>query len=103
MAIVTPEWGHSGPNAQWRRLLDRLTVRRVILPNIPLYEKFGDKSKLLPKPLWSSMLSMIDGGLNSVSEMELDPTIVALIRKKIVILAETNWIFCAHPKIQQMR
>ena len=40
--MVTPDWGNSGQNGQWRRLLDRLTIRRVILPNEAIYEKFGD-------------------------------------------------------------
>ena len=53
MVIITPDWGNSGQNAQWRRLLDRLTVKRIILPAIPLYEKFGNAQNLLPAPQWS--------------------------------------------------
>ena len=82
VAIITPDWGFSGPNGEWRRLLDRLTVKRVVLPDLPLYEKFGDKENLLPKPLWSSLLSLVDGSQNTISELELDPSIVKLIKKK---------------------
>ena len=82
MVIVTPDWGAHGPQGQWRRLLDRLTLKRVCLPDVPLYEKFGDPNRLLPKPAWSSMVSLIDGSLNEVSLAELDPAVVTLLSRK---------------------
>ena len=71
VVMVTPDWGVFGPTGYWRKLLDRLTVRRVDLPDVPIYEKFGDASLLLPKPHWQTMLSVLDGGVNLVSALEL--------------------------------
>ena len=79
--MVTPDWGYSGKNGQWRRLLDRLTIRRVILPCEAIYEKFGDPSKLLPKPMWSTMISVLDAETSQVQEPELDPAIVRIVQK----------------------
>jgi len=82
MVIITPDWGNSGQNAYWRRLLDRLTVRRLIMPDIELYEKYGDPKNLLPKPKWTSILSVLDGSQNVIAPSELDPSIVMTIVKK---------------------
>ena len=35
--MCTPDWGCSGDRACWGRLLDRITVRRVQLPDGPIY------------------------------------------------------------------
>ena len=37
VVMCTPDWGCSGEHAYWCRVLDRMTVGRVLLPNIPIY------------------------------------------------------------------
>ena len=69
VVMVTPDWGVFGPTGYWRKLLDRLTVRRMYLPDLPIYEKFGDPSQLLPKPHWRTMVSVLDGGVNQDSAL----------------------------------
>ena len=36
VVMCTPDWGCSGEHAYWRRMPDRMTVRRVQLPNDPI-------------------------------------------------------------------
>ena len=36
VVLVTPDWGPVSESRRWRRLLDRLTVQRVPLPDCPL-------------------------------------------------------------------
>lgn len=80
--MITPDWGTNGINGYWRRVLDRLTVKRFVLPEVALYEKFGNPEKLLPKPHWSTLISILDGAISQVDDAELDPSIVKLIKKK---------------------
>ena len=82
VVMVTPDWGVFGPTGYWRKVLDRLTVRRMYLPDVPIYEKFGDPSQLLPKPHWQTMVSVLDGGVNLVSALELDPSLVKSLKKR---------------------
>ena len=37
VGMCTPDWGRSGEHAFWRRMLDRMTVGRVQLPDGPIY------------------------------------------------------------------
>ena len=37
VVMCTPDWGCSGEHAYWRRMLDRMTVGRVQLPDGPIY------------------------------------------------------------------
>ena len=37
VVMCTPDRGCSGEHADWRRMLDRMTVGRVQLPNGPIY------------------------------------------------------------------
>jgi hypothetical protein len=58
--------------------LDRLSVDIIYLPDVPLY--VSDKAKKpLPKPKWTSMISLIDGKL--VRPEELDKSVVKLIQR----------------------
>ena len=82
VVMITPDWGTNGLNGYWRRVLDRLTVRRFVLPEVALYEKFGSPEKLLPKPHWNTLISVLDGSISQVDDSELDPSIVKLIKKK---------------------
>ena len=37
VVMCTPDWGCSGEHAYWRRMLDRMTVERMHLPDGPIY------------------------------------------------------------------
>ena len=37
VVMCTRDWGCSGKHAYWRRMLDRMTVGRVQLPDGPIY------------------------------------------------------------------
>ena len=37
VVLCTPDSGTTGEHAYWRRLLDRMTVGRIELPNGPVY------------------------------------------------------------------
>ena len=82
MVLLTPDWGFSAPNGHWRSILDQLTVKRVPLPDTKLFEKFGDPENLLPKPHWGSFLSLVDGEQNFVSEEDLDPSLVKVVKEE---------------------
>ena len=80
MAITTPDWGSSGAGrtGHWRRLLDRMTIDRVYLPDEPLYRTERTK-KLLPGPQWTTMVSLIDGRL--MRKEELDPSVARMVKR----------------------
>ena len=54
VVLVTPDLGPVRESRGWRRLLDRLTVQRVPLPDCPLYVPDG-ASKPLAAPKWGSV------------------------------------------------
>ena len=37
VVMCTPDWGCSGEHPYWRRMLDRMTLGRVQLPDSPIY------------------------------------------------------------------
>ena len=80
MIIVTPDWGSTGAGltGQWRRMLDRMTMDRIVLPEIPTYVREKDKRQM-PSPQWATMISVIDGKLMKPSE--LDPATVKFVQK----------------------
>ena len=59
VVLVTPDGGPVGETPGWRRLLDRLTVQRVPLPDCPLYVPDG-ASKPFAAPKWGSVISLAD-------------------------------------------
>ena len=75
VAMGTPDWGCSGEHAYWRRLLDRMTVGRVQLPDGPIYVP-QDSDTAMQAPEWASFLSMVDGSLNPVPLCDLDQVLL---------------------------
>ena len=65
VVMCNPDWGCSGEHTYWRRLLDRMTVRRVQLPDRPIYVP-EDSATAMQAPEWASFLSIVDGSLNPV-------------------------------------
>ena len=65
VVMCTPDWGCSGEHAYWRRMLDRMIVGRVQLPDGPIYVP-EDSDTAMQAPVWASFLSIVDGSLNPV-------------------------------------
>ena len=70
MVACTPDWGTTGEQAYWRRLLDRMTVGRTEIPNGPIYVP-EDSQETMPAPEWGNFLSILDGSLNPVPVSDL--------------------------------
>ena len=81
MVLCSPDWGAHGGNEYWRTLLDRLTITSVQLPDEAIYVPLGRKTPI-GKPGWGSMLSVVDGGLTSISWEDLDSTLVQTIQQE---------------------
>ena len=75
VVMCTPDWGCSGEHAYWRRMLDRMTVGRVQLPDGPIYVP-EDSDTAMQAPEWASFLSIIDGSLNPVPLCDLDQVLL---------------------------
>ena len=75
VVICAPDWDCSGEHAYWRRLLDRMTVGRVQLPNGPIYVP-EDSDTAMQAPEWASFLSIVDGSLNRVPLCDLDQVLL---------------------------
>ena len=73
--MCTPDWGCSGEHAYWRRMLDRMTVGRVQLPNGPIYV-LEDSDTAMQAPEWASFLSIVDGSLNPVPPCDLNQVLL---------------------------
>ena len=71
VVVCTPNWGTTREHAYWRRLPERITVRRTELPNGPIYVP-GDSQGTMPAPEWGSLLSIIDGSLDLLPMSDLD-------------------------------
>ena len=71
IVMCTPDWGCTGEHAYWRRMLDRMTVGRVQLPDCYSYVP-EDSDTAMQAPEWASFLSNIDGSLNPVPLCDLD-------------------------------
>ena len=71
IVMCTPDWGCSGEHAYWRRMLDRMTVGRVQLPDGPIWVP-EDSDTAMQAPGWASFLSIVDGSLNPVPLCDLD-------------------------------
>ena len=82
--MCTPDWGCSGEHAYWRRMLDRMTVERVQLPNGPIYVP-EDSDTAMQAPDWASFLSIVDGSLNPVPLCDLDQVLLK------EVMAEKSW------------
>ena len=75
VVMCTPDWGCSGEHAYWRRMLDRMTMGRVQLPDGPIYVP-DDSDTAMQAPGWASFLSIVDGYLNPVPLCDLDQVLL---------------------------
>ena len=75
VVICTPDWGCSGEHAYWRRMLDRMTVGRVQLPDGPIYVP-EDSDTAMQAPEWASFLSIVGGSLNPVPLCDVDQVLL---------------------------
>ena len=73
--MCTPDWVCTGEHAYWRRMLDRMTVGRVQLPDSPIYVP-EDSDTAMQAPEWVSFLSIVDGSLNPVPLCDLDQVLL---------------------------
>ena len=77
IVLVTPDWG----DCYWRRLLEKLAVHQVQVPEgLSLYTSDHQK-KALPSPSWNTLVSFLDSSLVSIPMEELDPKEVKWVRK----------------------
>ena len=75
VVLCTPDWGTTGEQAYCRRLLNRMTVGRIELPNGPIYVA-ENSQETMPASEWGSLLSIIDGSLNSVPVSDSDQVLL---------------------------
>ena len=75
VVMCIPAWGCSGEHAHWRRMLDRMTVGRVQLPEGPIYVP-EDSDTAMQAPEWARFLSIVDGYLNPVPLCDLDQVLL---------------------------
>ena len=73
--MCTSDWGTTGGNTYWRRLLDGMMMGRTELPNRPMYIS-EDSQETMPAPGWGSFLSIVDGSLNPVPASDLDQVVL---------------------------
>ena len=72
LVLVVPEgkkWESKG--AKWKEVLERRTISKSILPDLPMYSQDGSE-EILPKPSWRSCLYLLDGDTKPVRMEELD-------------------------------
>ena len=67
----TPDWGCSGEHAYRCQVLDRMTVRRVQLPDGPIYVP-DDSDTAMQAPEWASLLSIVHGSPKPIPLCDLD-------------------------------
>ena len=75
VVLCTPDWGTGGEHAYWRRLLDRMTVGSIELPNGPIY-LFEDCQETMPATEWGNFLSIVDGSVNPLPVSDLDQVVL---------------------------
>ena len=81
MVLYSPDPGAHGGNEYWRTLLDKLTLTPIQLPDDAIWVRPGRKTPIR-KPVWSSMLSVVDGCLAPVPWEELDSAMVQEIQRE---------------------
>ena len=75
VVMCTPDWGCSGGLPYWCRMLDKITLGRVQLPDGPIYVP-QDSDTAMQAPEWAIFLSIIDGSLNPVPLCDLDQVLL---------------------------
>ena len=79
--MCTPDWGCSGEHAYWRRMLERMTVGRVQLPDSPIHV-LEDSDTAMQAPEWASFLSRVNQSLNPVPLCDLDQLLLKEVMAK---------------------
>ena len=72
LVLVVPEgkkW--ESKRAKWKELLERLTISKIILPDLPMFSQDGSE-EILPKPSWRPCLYLLDRDTKPVLMEELD-------------------------------
>ena len=82
--MCTPDRGCSGEQAYWRRMLDRMTVGGVQLPDGP-FSMLEDSDTAMQATEWASFLSLVNGSLNPVPRCDLDQVLLKEVMAKIVV------------------
>ena len=59
VVMCTPDWGCSGEHAYWRRMLDRMNVGRVQVPDSAMYVP-EESDTAMQAPEWASFLSVVN-------------------------------------------
>ena len=75
VVMCTPDWGCSGENAYWRRMLDQMAVGTVQLPDGPIYVP-RDSNTAMQAPESASFLCIVDGSPNPVPLCHLDQVLL---------------------------
>ena len=81
IVICTLDWGCSGEHAYWRRMLDRMTVGGVQLPDGSIYVP-EDSYPPMQAPEWARSLSIVHGPLNAVHLRDLDQVLLKEVMAK---------------------
>ena len=75
VVMCIPDLGCSGEHAYWRRMLDRMPVGRVQLPDGLIYVP-EDSDTAMQAPEVASFLCIVDGPLNLVPLCDLDQVLL---------------------------
>ena len=70
MVLCSRDWGAHGGNEYWCTLLGKLTLTSIQLLDDAIYMPLGRKTPI-GKPGWGSMLSVVDGSLDSAMVQEI--------------------------------
>ena len=79
--VLTKIAYEGGEHAYWCRMLDRMTVGRVQLPDGPIYVH-ENSDTAMQAPEWASFLSIVDGFLNPVPLCDLDQVLLKEVMAK---------------------
>ena len=72
LVLIVPEgkkWRSKG--TKWKELLERLSVSKIILPDLPMYSQDGSE-ETLRKPAWRTCLYLLDGDTKPILMEELN-------------------------------
>ena len=79
--VVSEEKKWKSKGTKWKELLERLTISKIILPDLPMYSQDGSE-EILPKPSWRTCLYLLDGDTKPVPMEELDQEEVQCVTRQ---------------------
>ena len=102
LVLVLPEgkkWESKG--TKWKELLERLTVSKIILPDLPMYSQDGSE-EIFPKPCWRTCLYLLDGDTKPVPTEELDQEEVQWVTRQNRVWGKAKMLseFPDHPEVK---